>query len=129
MLNLNSVMIGTSRPKELAEFYEKVFAKKPDMQDGDWSGWQIGSCFLNIGSHSEIKGEAKEPQRIILNLETKDVKGEFERIKKLGAKVIKEPYGMTEEGEASEDESAMWIATFADPDGNYFQLITPWENN
>jgi predicted enzyme related to lactoylglutathione lyase len=20
-----------------------------------------------------------------------------------------------------------WIATFADPDGNYFQLMTPWE--
>jgi len=20
-----------------------------------------------------------------------------------------------------------WIATFADPDGNYFQLMSPWE--
>lgn len=21
-----------------------------------------------------------------------------------------------------------WIATFSDPDGNYFQLMTPWES-
>ena len=120
MLNFNSIMIGTHQPKELALFYEKVFNKAPDMQDGTWSGWQVGSCFFNIGEHSEVKGKAKEPQRIILNLETKDVEKEFERIKKTGAKVIKAPYnpGGVEE---------MSIATFADPDGNYFQLMSPWE--
>lgn len=118
MLNLNSIMIGTHQPKVLAQFYEKVFGKSPDMEEGTWSGWQLGSCFFNIGEHSKVIGKAKEPQRIILNLETKKVKEEFERIKKTGAKVIKEPYEM---------ENA-WIATFADPDGNYFQLMSPWDN-
>lgn len=127
MLNLNSIMIGTSQVKVLAEFYEKVFDKKPDMADSGWYGWQIGNTFFNIGEHSEVKGTSKEPQRIILNLETKEVKKEFERIKKTGAKVIKEPYGLTAEGEPTTDENAMFIATFADPDGNYFQLMTPWE--
>ena len=117
MLNLNSVMIGTSQPKVLAEFYEKVFGKAPDMTEGDWSGWQVGSAFFSIGAHSEVKGKAKEPQRMICNLETKEVKEEFKRIKATGAKVIKEPYEM----------GGGWIATFADPDGNYFQLMTPWE--
>ncbi len=118
-LNLNSIMIGTMQPKELAAFYEKVFQKKPDMAEGNWSGWQVGDCFFNIGEHSEVKGKAKEPQRLILNFAIKEVKEEFERIKALGATVIKEPYEM----------QGMWIATFADPDGNYFQLMTPWENN
>lgn len=118
MLNLNSIMVGTSQPKVLAAFYEKVFGKKPDMMEGDWSGWQVGSVFFSIGGHSEVKGNAKEPQRIIFNLETKEVKKEFQRIKKLGVKVIKEPYDM----------GGAWIATFADPDGNYFQLMTPWES-
>ena len=127
MLNLSSIMIGTHQPKVLIEFYEKVFDKKPDMSEGDWGGWQIGNTFFNIGGHSEVKGKAKEPQRIILNLETKEVKEEFERIKKTGATVIKEPYGMTAEGEQTTDENAMFIATFADPDGNYFQLMPPWE--
>lgn len=120
-------MIGSSQPKVLAEFYKKIFEKDPDMTDSDWAGWQIGSCFLNIGMHSEVKGKAQEPQRIILNFETKDVKGDFERIKELGATIIKEPYGMNEKGESASDEKAMWIATFADPDGNYFQLMSPWE--
>lgn len=118
MLNLNSIMIGTHQPKILAEFYEKVFDCAPDMQEGNWYGWQMGKCFFNIGEHSEVKGKAKEPQRIIINFETKEVKEEFRRIKSTGAKVIKEPYEM----------EGMWIATFADPDENYFQLMSPWED-
>lgn len=119
MLNFNSVMIGTHQPKALAAFYEKVFKKKPDMEEGGWYGWQIGGAFLSIGEHSEVKGKAKEPQRVILNFETKEVKEEFERIKAHGATVVTEPYEM----------QGAWIATFADPDGNYFQLMTPWEAN
>jgi predicted enzyme related to lactoylglutathione lyase len=110
-------MIGTSDPGKLADFYKKVFDKEPDMADKDWYGWMVGSAFISIGKHSEVKGEASEPQRIILNFETSEVKEEFKRIKKLGAKVIKEPYEI----------SSMWIATFADPDGNYFQLASPWD--
>ncbi len=112
-------MIGSSQPKVLGEFYEKVLEKKPDMQEDTWYGFQIGSCMLSIGEHSEVKGESKEPQRMILNFEAKEVKEEFERIKALGATVVKEPYQM--EGYEG------WIATLADPDGNYFQLMTPWE--
>lgn len=121
MLNLNSIMIGTSKPKVMAEFYKKVFGKEPDMGDGNWAGWQIGSTFFNIGEHSEVKGKAKEPARIILNIETKEIKEEFKRIKAAGAQVVKELYEM-------EGMPGMWIATFADPEGNYFQLMTPWEN-
>ena len=35
------------------------------------------------------------------------------------AKVIQEPYEM----------GGGMIATFADPDGNYFQLMTPWDSS
>lgn len=110
-------MLGSHQPKVLAEFYEKVIGKKADMSEGTWFGWQVGSCFFGIGEHSEVKGTNKEPARMIFNFETKDVKGEFDRIKNTGAKVVKEPYDM----------QGAWIATFADPDGNYFQLMTPWE--
>lgn len=120
MLNLASVMLGTEDPKKLSEFYEKILGKKADWNDGSWYGFQVGNTHLTIGEHSGVHGKAKEPQRIILNLETKEVKKEFERIKKTGAEVIKEPYNP---GEAPE----MWIATFADLDGNYFQLMSPWE--
>lgn len=111
-------MIGSENSKILGEFYEKVFGKKADMADGEWFGWQVGNAFFSVGPHSEIHGKAKEPQRMLFNLETTQVKEEFERIKADGAEVIKEPYEM----------QGMWIATFADPDGNYFQLTTPWES-
>lgn len=119
MLNLNSVMIGSKSPKTLAEFYEKIIGRKSDMGEaGEWFGWQIGNTFLTIGIHSKVKNKAEEPQRVMLNFETSEVEEEFARIKKLGAKVIKEPYEM----------GGMWIATFADPDGNYFQLMSPWDS-
>ncbi|MBP9718905.1 MAG: VOC family protein [Candidatus Levybacteria bacterium] len=117
MLDLNSIMIGTSQVEVMGKFYEKILGRPADMTDGGWYGWQIGKGFLTIGEHSEVKGKAKEPQRLIMNFETTEVKKEFERMKKAGATVIKEPYGM--------DDS--FIATLADPDGNYFQLMTPWE--
>jgi predicted enzyme related to lactoylglutathione lyase len=119
MLNLNSLMVGTDNPKVMSEFYQKVFDKDPDMVDGDNYGWQVGGCFFGIGEHSEVKGKSKEPSRIIINLETTEVQTEFDRIKEIeGVKVIKEPYDM----------QGMMIATFEDPDGNYFQLMSPWES-
>jgi predicted enzyme related to lactoylglutathione lyase len=118
MLNLNSVMIGTKQLKTLSAFYEKVVGKPADMVDNDngFFGWQVGSAFIGVLEHSEMGGDAKDPGRLIFNFETAQVKEEFERIKAIkGAAVIKEPYEM---GQG-------WIATLADPDGNYFQLITP----
>ena len=118
MLNLNSMMIGTGQQKTMAEFYEKVFQKEPDMSEGEWTGWMVGSCFFGLDTHDKMGGMAKDPGRVMFNLETKEVKEEFERIKGLGAKVIAEPYEM----------GPGLIATFANPDGNYFQLMSPWED-
>lgn len=110
-------MIGTQKQGEMVKFYEMVIGKSPDMHEANWSGWTVGSCFLGIGEHSEMHGNSKDAGRIMFNFETKDVKEEFERIKNEGATVIKEPYEM----------GSAWIATLADPDGNYFQLMSPWD--
>ena len=119
MLNLNSVMIGTKQPKLLADFYEKVIGKPADMVDSEngFFGWQVGSTNLSVLEHSEMEGNTKDPGRLILNFETPQVKEEFERIKAIGASVIREPYEM----------EGGWIATLADPEGNYFQLVTPMQ--
>ena len=117
MLNLNSVMIGTKQPAVLAAFYEKVLGKPAEMVDqenGFW-GWQAGSAYISVLEHSEMGGNTKDPGRVLLNFETAQVKEEFERIKAFGGTVIREPYEM----------GGGWIATLADPDGNYFQLVNP----
>lgn len=110
-------MIGTKQSAVLAAFYEKVLGKPAEMSDaenGFW-GWQVGSASLSVLEHSEMEGKAKNPGRVMFNFETTQVQEEFERLKALGAEVIREPYQM----------EGGWIATLADPDGNYFQLVTP----
>jgi predicted enzyme related to lactoylglutathione lyase len=116
-IKFTNVMIGSEQPETLGEFYAGVFGRPSDMKEERWYGWQFGALWLSIGSHSDVKGQAEEPQRVILNLETKEVQAEFERIKASGATVVKEPYEL----------QGVWIATLADPDGNYFQLMSPWE--
>jgi predicted enzyme related to lactoylglutathione lyase len=112
-------MIGTKQVNALKTFYEKVLGKPADMTDDEngFHGWQVGSTYFSILDHSEMGGNTKDPGRIMFNFETSQVKEEFERIKSAGATVIREPYEM----------GGGWIATLADPDGNYFQLVTPMD--
>lgn len=121
-LNLNSIMLGSEDPKKLADFYSKILgAPNPDWSDeaNGWFGFQAGDGGLAIGPHSDVRGRSQEPARIMLNFETPDVKGEFERVKAAGAQVVAEPY---EPGGGG----GMLLCTLADPDGNYFQFATPW---
>lgn len=121
MLNFNSILVFSGDPEKLLEFYKKVFQKDPDWVEGGYYGFLVGKGFVTVGPHDKVRGRNKNAERIMFNFETRDVKGEFERIKKSGATVVAEPYHPGEEPE-------MMIATFADPDNNYFQLVTPWEN-
>lgn len=120
MLKLNNIMIGTDQPKALIDFYKKVINEDPYMGEEDWAGWKVGGGEIHIGEHSEVKGRSSQPERIMMNFVSKDVQAEFDRIKEIGAEVIKEPYEM-------EGWEGSLIATFADPDGNYFQIMTPWD--
>ena len=118
MLNFNSILVFSENPSALSAFYEKVFQKEPEWKEGGYSGFQVGAGFFTIGPHDKVKGKSQNPERIMFNFETGDVQGEFDRIKELGAGVIAEPY-------SPEEDKRMSIATFSDPDGNYFQLMTP----
>ena len=119
MLDMNSILIGSEDPKVLRDFYVQILGE-PGFEDGGFTGWKAGSGWLMVGHHSDVKGRNREPGRLILNFETPDVKAEFARIKKLGATVIAEPYNP-----GVEDAGDMTLATFEDPDGNYFQLASP----
>ena len=118
MLNLNTIMICSEDPGALRAFYTKILGE-PSWDEGGFVGWQPGNAMLMIGPHSEVKGRNDMPGRIILNFETTDFSGEFERIKGLDVTVEHEPY---QPGDSAGD---FWLATFEDPDGNYFQLASP----
>ena len=117
-MNFNSILIGSEDPRRLVDYYTRLFGE-PAMSDGGYTGWAIGSGWITIGPHDEVKGKNAHPGRLIWNIETADVEGEFERFKAAGATVVQEPYGPA----GAPDEGR--IATFADPDDNYFQLMSP----
>ncbi|MFN8015894.1 MAG: VOC family protein [Acidimicrobiia bacterium] len=121
-MEFRSLMIGTSDSAKLAEFYEKALDQKPESMMPEWYGFKIGQGYLTIGPHSEVTGTNKEPARIMFNIETDSPKELFTKIKATGAEVVKEigsPDGS--------DSEEFLMGTFADPDGNYFQICTKWE--
>ena len=119
-MNFNSILIGSDNPQRLVEYYTRLFGE-PQMADESYSGWQFGSGFVNIGHHSEVSGRNPQPGRFIWNIETDDVRGEFDRLVAAGATVVQEPYSP---GGADEFPDFL-IATLSDPDDNYFQLMSP----
>ena len=119
-MNLNGVLIGSEDPQRLVDYYTALFGG-PGWDQGGFVGWMIGSGWFTVGPHDEVRGKNPQPGRLIWNIETPDVKGEFDRLVAAGATVVREPYAV---GEGSEGDQGT-ICTFADPDDNYFQLISP----
>jgi predicted enzyme related to lactoylglutathione lyase len=118
-MDFNGILIGSDDPKRLADYYRALFGE-PQFEDGGYVTWMMGSGSVSVGPHSEVHGKNAAPGRIIWNIESDDVKGEFDRFKAAGAIVIREPYSFDQAPDT-------WVATFADPDDNYFQLMSPFD--
>ena len=116
-MNLNSILIGSEEPQRLVTYYTGLFGE-PEWHEGPYTGWRIGTGGVLVGPHDAVKGANTEPGRIIWNVESADVKGDFARLKAAGAVVVQEPYNPS-------GTSVALVATFSDPDGNYFQLVSP----
>lgn len=117
---LESVLIGTENAKKLAAFYRNTVGLKqgtimenPDTKEEGYT-LMAGKVGLYVMDHSKIKGKSKEPARVMFNLEVDDIEKEVKRLKKAKIKVIADTYHVPGYG---------LIATFQDPDGNYFQFV------
>lgn len=116
-VNFNGILVGSEDPQRLVAYYTKLFGE-PTWDEGGYTGWMIGIGGVTVGPHDAVKGRNEQPGRIIWNIESTDVQSDFDRFKAAGATVVQEPYNPG-------DEDDMRIATLADPDGNYFQLVSP----
>jgi predicted enzyme related to lactoylglutathione lyase len=116
-VNFNSILIGSEESERLAEYYGRVLGEPAFTGEG-YTTWMIGSGAVTVGPHTEVKGRNTAPGRLIWNIESADVRADFDRFQAAGATVVKAPYEF-------EGMPGTWIATFSDPDDNYFQLISP----
>lgn len=120
---IEGILVGSANAKKLAEFYrEKVGLKQTqafEMGEGDEAADGFEFSFdsgpgLYVTDHSKVKGKNTNSERILLNFEVDDLEKEVKRLDKEGAKKVKDIYHVEDYG---------YIATFEDPDGNYFQLV------
>ena len=121
-MNLNSVLIGSEDPKPLVDYYTKLFGA-PSGSEGGYTWWQLGTGGFTVSQHSEVKGKNAAPGAGHLEHRDRRREGRFRTLKAAGARVIQEPYA-PDTGDAPEAPE-MSVATFADPDDNYFQLVSP----
>jgi uncharacterized glyoxalase superfamily protein PhnB len=73
-----------------------------------------GNAALRVDGHSEVKGQAREPQRVFITFAVDDAVEEQKRLEAAGVRFVRpatrEPWGGL-------------VATFMDLDGNYCQLV------
>lgn len=117
---LEAVLLSTESAKKLAKFYREVVGLKQGMvmelgnKGEEGYEFPLKGAGLYILDHSKIKGKNKQPERMMFNLEVSDIEKEVKRLKKAKVKPTQDIYHV---------EGYGLIATFADPDENYFQLV------
>ena len=118
---LESVNLFSGNAKALAGFYKQKVGLKASVEAEIGEGndslygfeWK-GKSGLYIIDHSKVKGKNSQPERFMFNLEVDNIESEVARLDKAGVKKVQDTYHM---------EGYGWIATYEDPDGNYFQLV------
>ena len=118
MARLVSLHINSDQSEQLGEFYAGVLGLEPAWSSAGVTGFLVGDFRLEIAGHDQVAGSNNTPARHFFDLMVDDVYAEFERIADLGATVIQPPYVF------SDETLKMVIATLADLDGNYFQLVS-----
>ena len=118
---LESLTLFSENAKKLANFYKDKVGLEIGLEaEMGEKGEELYELKLGKGpnlyviDHSKVKGQNKNPDRIIFNLEVDDIKKEVARLKKAKVKQIQDTYHV---------EGYGWISTLEDIDGNYFQLV------
>lgn len=108
VVNLNSEQLD-----RLVSFYKDVIGLEPNFALAP-GAFSVGGATFLVEGHSEVKGAAKEPHRLLLNFVVADAVEEQARLKAQGVHFVRA---------ASAEPGIGIFATFLDPDGNYCQLV------
>jgi predicted enzyme related to lactoylglutathione lyase len=106
---IGSLLIGSSQVDAMKDWYRKAF----DVKENDMGAFEFGAVQLFVETHSDVSGPAKEPARVLINLDVDDARALGEHLKSIGSRFVRE---------VEKNEHAL-IGTVADPDGNYIQII------
>jgi len=108
------VTLWTQDLDRLKVFYRDILQIPLHSDHGDFVAFVFGDIRLNLGLHSQVQGQAKDPYRIMVHLGTKDIHSLHEKLQAQGVEFIRPP---------EQENWGGWVATFKDPDGNILQLL------
>ncbi|RFS87446.1 VOC family protein [Actinomadura spongiicola] len=103
-----SMLLGTTRPAELRAWYIKALAP-------EFTGEgpiDLGGFLLVIDGREDVSAKNDQPGRTIINFDVDDFDAEQARLTTAGVEWI-----------SVEEREKGKFGTFADPDGNYLQII------
>jgi predicted enzyme related to lactoylglutathione lyase len=106
---IGSLLVGSSQADAMKGWYRRCF----DVKENEMGAFDFGGVQLFIEAHTDVSGPAKEPARMIINLNVDDCRALESHLRSQNVTWIREveqmPFGL--------------IGTVADPDGNYVQVI------
>lgn len=104
-----SILLGTTQPAVLRDWYRKALAPE---HKGE-GPIDLGGFLLVIEERDDVGPKTGEPGRVILNFHVDNFDEVEEQLRAAGVDWIV----------PAEDRPPGRFATFADPDGNYLQII------
>ena len=107
-LTPGSMLLGSTRPAELRAWYIKALA--PEFTGA--GPIDLGGFLLVIDGRDDVEAKNNEPGRVILNFHVEDFGAAQAQLNSAGVQWI-----------SVDDRTKGKFGTFADPDGNYLQII------
>src|SRR5687768_7299557 len=104
-----SILLGTTRPEELRDWYRRALAPGHEA-DGPID---FGRLLLLIDKRDDVSEKNNEPGRMIFNFHVDDFDAVEAQLRAAGVDWLF----------PVEDRGPGRFGTFADPDGNYLQII------
>ena len=111
---LVGVIVWTDRLDEMAEFYRDTLGFPVHSVRPNFVAFQLGDARFSIGTHAHVSGRTTEPERVMINLGTRDIHNAHETLSARGVEFVRPP---------EQEHWGGWVATFRDPDGNMLQLL------
>ena len=108
------VIIWTDDLRRLLAFYRDTLGLEPHSVRPEFVAFKWGDMRLSIGEHSEVKGESREPLRIMVNLGVANIREVYETLSARGVEFLRPP---------EREHWGGWVSSFSDPDGNTLQLL------
>ena len=107
---LSSLLLGSTDPARLRDWYRRAFAPRPGE---DEEVLDLGDVVLIVEPRDDVAPTNPEPGRFIVNFHVDDAAAAAKHLDDLGVTWLVE----------LEEREPGWFGTFLDPDGNYVQII------